>query len=133
MTVLKTIPDCFCVIVTTPQEVSLHDVRKAVNFLQYAQADILGVVENMSGLICPHCAERIDLFKSGGGEELARRHGLPFLGAVPLDPTTVVAGDIGKPVVLIEQDSPVKSALLELAARVDDAASNSLEAAVRTP
>ncbi len=63
MTVLRTIPDALCVVVTTPQEVSLADVRKAINFLQYAKANILGLVENMSGLICPHCSKEIDLFK----------------------------------------------------------------------
>jgi Mrp family chromosome partitioning ATPase len=129
MTVLKTIPDALCVVVTTPQEISLADVRKAINFLQYAQANILGVVENMSGLICPHCSGEINLFKKGGGRELAEKYGLDFLGAVPLDPATVVAGDIGTPVVLLETASPVKTALLELAERVAQAAQNSLEAA----
>lgn len=93
MTVLKTIPDALCVVVTTPQEVSLADVRKAINFLQYAQANILGVVENMSGLFCPRCGGEIELFKKGGGRKLAEKYGLEFLGTVPLDPTTVTAGD----------------------------------------
>ena len=80
MTVLKTVPESLCVVVTTPQEVSLSDVRKSINFLQYAKANVLGVVENMSGLICPHCHGSIDLFKKGGGEELAAKYGLDFLG-----------------------------------------------------
>jgi Mrp family chromosome partitioning ATPase len=129
MTVLKTIPEALCVVVTTPQEVSLADVRKSINFLQYANANILGVVENMSGLICPHCRERIDLFKSGGGKALAEKYGLDFLGAVPLDPATVVAGDIGTPVVLLDEDSPAKSALMDVGDRVAEAAFKSLEAA----
>ncbi len=128
MTVLKTIPDALCVIVTTPQEISLADVRKALNFLQYAQANVLGVVENMSGLICPHCSGEISLFKKGGGKELAEKHGLEFLGDVPLDPVTVVAGDVGKPVVLLDEPSPARDALLRLADRVAQAAENSLEA-----
>jgi len=128
MTVLRTIPDALCVVVTTPQEVSLADVRKAINFLQYAKANILGLVENMSGLICPHCHQSIDLFKKGGGEDLARKYGIEFLGAVPLDPVTVVAGDVGKPVVLMDEPSPVKDALMNLAATIDRAAKNSLEA-----
>ncbi len=132
MTVLKTIPDALCVVVTTPQEISLADVRKAVNFLQYAQANILGVVENMSGLICPHCQERIDLFKRGGGEKLAQKYGLHFLGAIPLDPATVVAGDLGTPVVLLEQDSPAKEAFLAVGKAVAHEALNSLEAAAST-
>ena len=129
MTTLKTIPEALAVVVTTPQEVSLADVRKAINFLQYAQANILGVVENMSGLICPHCHQEVDLFKKGGGRDLAESYGLEFLGAIPLDPATVVAGDLGTPVVLLEEDTPAKRALLALGEAVAKAAENSLEAA----
>lgn len=128
MTVLKTIPDALCVVVTTPQELSLADVRKAVNFLQYAHANVLGVVENMSGLICPHCHKEIPLFKKGGGELLAEKYGLPFLGAIPLDPTTVVSSDMGKPVVYLDEDSPAKDALLRIAKEISEATENSLEA-----
>ena len=128
MTVLKTIPDALCIVVTTPQEVSLADVRKAINFLQYAKANILGVVENMSGLICPHCSKEIPLFKKGGGKELALKYGLEFLGAIPLDPATVLAGDQGKPVVLLEEDSPAKKAFIELAEKVSQMAQESFEA-----
>ncbi|MGE4298617.1 MAG: P-loop NTPase [Desulfovibrionaceae bacterium] len=129
MTVLKTIPDSLCVIVTTPQEISLADVRKAINFLQYAQANVLGVVENMSGLICPHCQGEISLFKKGGGRDLAEKYGLDFLGAVPLDPATVVAGDLGRPVVLLDEQTPAKEAFLAVASAVAKAATSSLEAA----
>lgn len=129
MTVLKLIPEALAVVVTTPQELSLADVRKAINFLQYAQANILGVVENMSGLACPHCGKSIDLFKRGGGKALAEQYGLEFLGAIPLDPATVVAGDLGTPVVLLDADSPAKEALLALGDRVAKAAQTSLEAA----
>lgn len=129
MTVLKLIPEALAVVVTTPQEVSLADVRKAINFLQYAQANILGVVENMSGLACPHCGKDIDLFKKGGGRVLAEQYGLEFLGAIPLDPASVVAGDLGTPVVLLDGASPAKEALLALGDRVASAAQSSLEAA----
>jgi len=132
MTVLKTIPDALCVVVTTPQEVSLSDVRKSINFLQYANANILGVVENMSGLVCPHCNKSIDLFKKGGGEELAEKYGLDFLGAIPLDPATVVAGDRGTPVVLLEEESFARDAFLKLSEKVAEAAESSLEAAATT-
>jgi len=128
MTVLKTIPDALCIVVTTPQEISLADVRKAINFLQYAKANILGIVENMSGLVCPHCFQEISLFKEGGGRDLARKFGLEFLGAIPLDPSSVVAADQGIPVVLTDYPSPAKDALMDLASRVDQAAQNSLEA-----
>ena len=128
MTVLKTIPDALCVVVTTPQEISLADVRKAINFLQYANANVLGVVENMSGLRCPHCNKPVDIFKKGGGEILAKQYGLPFLGGVPLDPATVVAADKGIPVVFLEENSPAKQGFLELAEKIAKAAENSLEA-----
>jgi ATP-binding protein involved in chromosome partitioning len=129
LTVLGTIPDALCLLVTTPQEVSLADVRKTINFLQYANANILGVVENMSGLVCPYCSREIELFKKGGGEALAKAYGFEFLGAVPLDPATVVAGDLGRPVVLLDGDGPAKRAFLALAVAVDAACRSSLEAA----
>ncbi len=132
MTVMKTVPEALCVVVTTPQEVSLSDVRKSINFLQYAQANVLGVVENMSGLVCPHCHGAIDLFKKGGGKDLAEKYGLEFLGAIPLDPATVVAGDRGVPVVLLEEDSFAKKAFIELADTIAEAASKSFEAASTT-
>ena len=128
MTVMQAIPDALCVVVTTPQEISLADVRKAINFLQYTNSNVLGVVENMSGLVCPHCHQEIDLFKKGGGEELAKRYALKFLGAVPLDPTTVVAADKGIPVVYLEAESAAKAAFLNLADSIAAAADGSLEA-----
>lgn len=127
MTVLKTIPEALSIVVTTPQEISLADVRKAINFLQYAHANILGLVENMSGLICPHCSKTIELFKTGGGKALAQKYGLEFLGAIPLDPAAVVAGDLGKPVVMLDEDTPAKQALLDLADNVIRTSENSLE------
>lgn len=122
MTVLKLIPDALCVAVTTPQEISLADVRKAVNFLHHAEGRLLGVVENMSGLVCPHCHTEIDLFKKGGGKELAARYGVPFLGEIPLDPVTVVSADRGVPVVFLDQESAAKEAFLKVADAVAAAA-----------
>lgn len=127
MTVLESIPDALCIVVTTPQEVSLADVRKTVNFLANVHANTLGLVENMSGLICPHCHQEIDLFKKGGGEALAKQHGLRFLGAIPIDPASVVASDQGIPIVSLDEDVPSKKALLALAENVAHAAKNSLE------
>ncbi len=128
MTILQTIPDALCVVVTTPQEISLADVRKALNFLQHAKANVLGVVENMSGLFCPHCHEAIHLFKKGGGKVLAERYGLKFLGDIPLDPATVVAADSGIPVVYLEEESPAKRGFLTLADNIIAASASSLEA-----
>lgn len=127
MTVLKSIPEAQCVVVTTPQEISLADVRKAINFLQYADASILGLVENMSGLVCPNCGTEINIFKKGGGEELAKTCHLLFLGAIPLDPATVVAADLGKPVVFLEKDGPAKQAFLELARKIARSSENRIE------
>lgn len=82
---------------------------------------MLGLVENMSGLFCPHCGEEIDLFKKGGGEALAKQEGLNFLGAIPLDPATVVAADRGHPIVSMPADTPAKAAFLKLAETVREA------------
>lgn len=115
MTVLDAIPDAGCIVVTTPQELSLADVRKALDFLRTIHAPILGIVENMSGLSCPHCGGEIDLFKKGGGEKLAASCGLPFLGSVPIDPAAVVAADQGTPLVRLPVSSPARQAFLALA------------------
>jgi len=85
------------VVVTTPQEVALSDVRKCVTFCHRVGLPVIGVIENMSGLVCPECGARIALFKEGGGEALAREMGVPFLGKIPLDPRIVEAGYAGKP------------------------------------
>jgi len=122
LTILKVIPEALCVMVTTPQEVSLADVRKAINFLQHAHGKILGIVENMSGLFCPNCGHDIPLFKKGGGKALAEQYSIPFLGAVALDPISVVAADAGKPVVLLKEDSIAKRDFLALADTVAEAA-----------
>ena len=99
---------------TTPQEISLADVRKALDFLRQVQAPVLGIVENMSGLSCPHCGKEIDLFKKGGGEQLAKQYELPFLGAIPLDPATVIAADRGVPVVSLTENSPARQGFMAL-------------------
>lgn len=124
MTILKTIPDALSVMVTTPQEVSLADVRKAINFLQHTRGRILGVVENMSGLACPHCGKDIPLFKKGGGKELAGQYGVPFLGAIALDPAAVIAADAGTPVVLMPEDTVAKREFLAMADAVAEACEN---------
>ncbi len=85
------------IIVTTPQDVALIDVRKAISFCKHIKLPVLGVVENMSGFVCPHCGKTIDIFKTGGGETMAREMDVPFLGRIPLEPSIVDAGDNGKP------------------------------------
>lgn len=87
------------IIVTTPQDVALTDVRKSVTFCRQLKLPVIGVIENMSGFICPHCGEGVDIFKSGGGRTMADEMNVPFLGKIPLDPAMVTAGDEGKPFV----------------------------------
>jgi len=87
------------VVVTTPQNLSLNDVRKCINFCRQVNVPVLGVLENMSGLVCPNCKTVIDVFRTGGGETMAEEMGVPFLGRIPLDPMIVDASDSGKPFV----------------------------------
>ena len=94
------------ILVTTPQEASLAVCRKAANFLRAVGLPILGVIENMSGFLCPHCGQRTDVFNTGGGETMAREMGLPFLGSLPLVPEIVELSDAGRP--LLGRQSPAR-------------------------
>jgi Mrp family chromosome partitioning ATPase len=95
LTVAQTISDAKALIVTTPQEISLADVRKSINFCRQVKMEILGLVENMSGLRCPHCGKTIDVFKTHGGMLTAEKENLRLLGTLPLDPEVVKEGDVG--------------------------------------
>jgi ATP-binding protein involved in chromosome partitioning len=95
LTVAQTIPDAKALIVTTPQEVSLADVRKSIKFCRQVKMEILGLVENMSGLKCPYCGEIVDVFKRHGGEATARRENLRLLATLPLEVEVVNGGDSG--------------------------------------
>jgi len=106
LTVEQTIPDAKAIVVTTPQEISLADVRKSINFCRQVRMEMLGIVENMSGLRCPHCDKEIDLFGSGGGELLAQREKIPLLGKLPLDGQVVRDGDAGRPAAVLASESP---------------------------
>jgi len=103
------------VIVTTPQEVSLLDTRKSISFAKMMNVPILGIVENMSGFVCPHCGKETPLFKSGGGEKAAKELGVRFLGRVPIEPAVVEAGDEGVPIVISKPESRSAKALAEIA------------------
>jgi Mrp family chromosome partitioning ATPase len=119
LSIAQEIPDADgAVVVTTPQEVSLLDVRKSISFAKAVNLPILGVVENMSGLVCPHCGKEIDVFKVGGGEAAAKELGLPFLGRIPLDPRIVVGGDSGHPFVLENPDSEATKAFRAVVAKL---------------
>jgi len=85
------------IIVTTPQEIALLDSRKSVNFVKSLKVSMIGIIENMSGLVCPHCGKEIDLFKTGGGEKAAAQLKVAFLGRIPIEPAIVDSTDQGKP------------------------------------
>jgi len=117
LSVAQLIPDADgAVIVTTPQSVALIDVRKCVTFCRQLGLPVIGVIENMSGFVCPHCGERTELFKSGGGGEMADDMEVPFLGAVPFDPAVVLAADMGEPFVVKHAGSETGKIFAALAA-----------------
>jgi Mrp family chromosome partitioning ATPase len=102
------------VVVTTPQDDALTDVRKSITFCEKMNVMLFGVIENMSGLVCPHCGEVIAVFKSGGGEKMAAEMGVPFLGRLPMDPQVVNAGDDGTPFVRAYMQSAVTGAMTDI-------------------
>jgi Mrp family chromosome partitioning ATPase len=102
------------IVVTTPQDVAISDVRRCVTFCSALSLPVVGIVENMSGLVCPKCGQRIDLFKRGGGRALAAEMGVPFLGQIPIDPEVVTAGDAGIPLLRGGPESPAAKAFSEV-------------------
>lgn len=117
LTIVQTVPLAGAVIVTTPQEVALIDARKAVSMFGKTNVPILGILENMSGFIAPD-GSRHEIFGSGGGEREALRSGVPFLGALPLDPALRTSADEGKPLVLRDPDSPASLVILGMASNL---------------
>jgi Mrp family chromosome partitioning ATPase len=99
------------VLVTTPQDLSVADVRRSVSFCRKVELPVVGIIENMSGLVCPHCQGMIELFKTGGGEALAQEMNVAFLGRVPIDPQIVQCGDQGSPYVHRCAESPAAQAI----------------------
>jgi len=118
LTIAQTIQDAKAIIVTTPQEVSLADVRKSISFCKTVNMETFGVIENMSGFVCPHCGESVDIFGTGGGEKTAAAASIPFLGRIPMDPRVVACGDDGCSIQEKYADSTVAIALGEIADKV---------------
>ena len=118
LTLARLIPAAQAIVVTTPQEISLADVRKSIYFLKKLNLEIAGLVENMSGFVCPHCGEATDLFGRGGGRTLAEASNLTFLGAVPLEPGVVKAADAGRPYVMEKPESEFTLAISAIAANL---------------
>jgi len=94
------------VVVTTPQDVATMDARKSAKFIEKLGLPVIGIVENMSGMVCPHCGEQIELFGKGGGKKIATELNVPFLGEIPLDIEMRKAGDEGRPFIIRRGDSP---------------------------
>ena len=107
-------PSAGAIIVTTPQQVAISDVRRCVAFCNEVSLPVVGIVENMSGLVCPKCGERIDLFKRGGGLALALEMNVRSLGQIPIDPEVVMAGDAGIPLPGDGPQSPAAKAFSDV-------------------
>jgi ATP-binding protein involved in chromosome partitioning len=118
ISLIQTVPVTGSIVVCTPSDVALQDARKAIEMFKQLKVDILGVVENMSRFVCPHCHNEVDIFSKGGGERTARQFGVPFLGSVELDPKLREAGDKGEPLVIKDPQSETAKSLYSLAQRV---------------
>lgn len=120
LSLVQTVPLTGAVVVSTPSDVSLQDARKAIEMFRQMKVDLVGVAENMSYFVCPHCQHEIDIFSRGGAERTAHQFGVPFLGSIALDPEVRKAGDTGKPVVLEGENSPHAKSIFDFARRVVD-------------
>jgi ATP-binding protein involved in chromosome partitioning len=114
----QVIPLSGAVMVTTPQDVSLLDVRKGLAMFRKMNVPLVGIVENMAGFACPHCHEVTHILGEGGGARLAQEFDIPVLGSIPLDPETRVGGDSGEPIVVARPDSPQAQAFRRVAAEI---------------
>jgi Mrp family chromosome partitioning ATPase len=108
------------VIVTTPQDLAIADVRRSVSFCREVSLPVIGIIENMSGYGCPKCGEVINIFGAGGGEKLAMEMQVPFLGSIPIDPEITASGDAGTPFIEADEDSAVNAAFSDAAAGITE-------------
>ena len=118
LSLIQTVPLTGSIVVSTPSDVALQDARKAIEMFRQMKVDIVGMVENMSYFICPHCQHEVDIFSRGGAEKTAKQFDVAFLGSVELDPEIRKSGDGGKPAVLEGEDSPHAKSLYALARKV---------------
>ncbi|MGH9395166.1 MAG: Mrp/NBP35 family ATP-binding protein [Terriglobales bacterium] len=118
LSLAQSVPLSGAVVVTTPSDVSLQDGRKALNMFQQLRIRVLGVVENMSSFACPHCLRLVDIFSHGGGEVMAEKFGVPFLGALPLVPEVRAGGDRGRPAAVEGAASALGGPYFEVARRL---------------
>ncbi len=115
LTLTQSVPLTGAIVVSTPQDVALSDAKKGINMFKKVEVPVLGVVENMSYFVCPHCQGRTEIFDHGGGKKASKKFDVPFLGEIPLDIKIRIGGDQGKPIVVSEPDSPVSEAFKKLA------------------
>ena len=120
LTILQSVPLDGVVLVTTPQAVVQEDVRKSINLVQTSKVPIIGIIENMSGFICPHCQEEVPIFGKGNGEQMAKKMDVPFLGKLPLNMETPLASDIGTPVVIKEPESDISVKILKIVDKIEE-------------
>jgi ATP-binding protein involved in chromosome partitioning len=118
LSLVQSVPLTGAVVVSTPSDVSLQDARKAIEMFRQMKVDLVGVVENMSYFVCPHCNHEVDIFSRGGAEKMAEHFGVSFLGSIELDPEVRKSGDSGKPVVLEGETSPHAKSIYEFARKV---------------
>jgi ATP-binding protein involved in chromosome partitioning len=118
LSMAQSVPMAGAIVVTTPQGVAVSDVRKAVGMFRQLNIPVLGVIENMSYFVCPHCSERTEIFGTGGGRQMGEDLGIPFLGEVPIDTRVRSGSDEGRPIVDAEPDAPAAKAFLDLSSRV---------------
>jgi ATP-binding protein involved in chromosome partitioning len=130
LSMTQLVPATSAIVITTPQKIPILDIRKSINFVKKLNIRPLGIIENMSGFLCPHCGERISLFKEGGGTKVAEEMGVPFLGSIPVDPNLVKATDYGilyvegypeSPVLYVKKfpNSPATKAIEEIVEKIN--------------
>jgi ATP-binding protein involved in chromosome partitioning len=115
LSLIQNVPLTGAVVVTTPSAVALADVRKAIEMFRQVNVEVLGIVENMSYLTCPHCQKRVDVFGFGEGKRIAEAYGVPLLGEIEIDPRIRIGGDTGKPVASLGEDAPTARSLYAMA------------------
>ena len=118
LTLVQTVPLTGAIIVTTPSELAIVDAEKGLRMFQQVGAPVMGIVENMSTFVCPHCGEKTDIFDVGGSKKISDRTSVDVLGEIPLDPRVREGGDIGKPIVLADVTSPVSKVFFSVADRI---------------
>ena len=135
LSLIQTVPLTGAIVVSTPSDVALQDARKAIEMFRQMKVDIVGMVENMSYFVCPHCQHEVDIFSRGGAEKTAKQFDVAYLGAIELDPEIRKSGDSGAPSVLAGEDAPHAKSLFafarKVAARVEEIKAGNSESVIQ--